>query len=67
MATVGQRFKTGETCPTRGSYIFDGYTDNTTTPAPTSEERVIQLNVNATFPPIRSSNKGAYWKLARIL
>ncbi|NVJ27217.1 MULTISPECIES: YjzC family protein [Myxococcus] len=67
MATVGQRFKTGEKCPTRGIYTFDGYTDNTTTPAPTSEERVITLDENETFPPIRSTNKGAYWKLTRVL
>ncbi|SEU19618.1 YjzC-like protein [Myxococcus fulvus] len=67
MATVGQRFKTGETCPTRGVYTFDGYTNTTTTQQPTSEERVIQLDAYETFPPIRSTNSGAYWKLSRVL
>lgn len=66
MATVGQRFKTGETCPTRGVYTFDGYT-TTTIQQPTSEERVIQLGAYETFPPIRSTNSGAYWKLSRVL
>lgn len=65
MATVGQRFKTGENCPTGGIYTFDGYTDGTTSPAPTQEERVIQLDKNETFPPIKSSKKGAYWKFTR--
>ena len=66
MAKVGDRFKTGQTCDTSGSYIFDGYTDGTTTPSPTAEERVIPLERNETFPPIRSANKACWWKLQRV-
>ena len=66
MANVGDRFKTGQTCETTGSYVFDGYTDGTTTPSPTIEERVIPLSAKETFPPIKSSKKGCSWKLQRI-
>jgi hypothetical protein len=62
---VAQRFKTGETCTTPGYYTFDGYTDGTNSPAPTSEERFIPLERNDKFPPIRSTNKGAYWLFTR--
>lgn len=66
MAKVGDRFKTGDKCDTSGSYVFDGYTDGSTHPAPTAEERVIPLSKGETFPPIKSAKKGAYWKLQRI-
>ncbi|NPC74730.1 YjzC family protein [Corallococcus exiguus] len=66
MATVGQRFKTGSKCETSGIYAFDGYSDGSTTPSPTAEERVIPLSAGETFPPIRSQNKSAWWKLQRI-
>jgi YjzC-like protein len=56
-----QRFKTGETCSETGDYRFDGYTDGTLTPSPTPEERLIPLSKGATFPPIKSSDKGCYW------
>ncbi|HMW34382.1 MAG TPA: YjzC family protein [bacterium] len=55
------RFKTGENCKTTGRYRFDGYTDGSTYPFPSAEERSIRLTVGETFPPIRSCNKGAYW------
>ncbi|HEX2735561.1 MAG TPA: YjzC family protein [Polyangiaceae bacterium] len=66
MAKVGDRFKTGATCETSGSYVFDEYTDGTKTPAPTDNERVIPLSKTETFPPIKSSGKGAWWKLQRL-
>lgn len=66
MAQIGDRFSTGQSCPTSGSYVFDGYTSGPATPAPTQEERVIPLQRGETFPPIRSSNRGAYWKLQRL-
>jgi hypothetical protein len=66
MANVGDRFKTGDRCETSGSYVFDGYTDNTPRMPPTSEERVIPLSRGETFPPIRSTRAGAWWKLQRI-
>ncbi len=65
MAKVGDRFISGSKCETSGIYNFDGYTDGTSTPSPTAEERVISLSRTETFPPIRSQNKGCYWKLSR--
>lgn len=55
-------FKTGEKAPRSGGYQFVKYTDGTTTPSPTSEERLIHLTKGEVFPPIRSSNKAAWWK-----
>lgn len=66
MAQVGELFKTGDKCSATGSYVFEKYTDGTTTPAPTQNERVIPLKQGETFPPIKSCNKGAWWKLQRI-
>ncbi len=66
MAQIGDRFKTGQTCDTTGTYDFDGYTDGTSYPAPTAEERQIKLSRYETFPPVRSSGKAAWWKLVRI-
>jgi hypothetical protein len=57
----GRRFKTGEECPEKGNYRFDGYTDDTWIPSPTFEEQVIPLSQGETFPPIRSANKGCWW------
>lgn len=68
MATVGQRFTTGQVCETSGIYTFDGYQNAPpNTPAPTSEERVIQLAKDKRFPPINSTDQGAYWKLTRTI
>jgi hypothetical protein len=55
-------YKTGDTAPYSGRYEFVRYTDGSSTPSPTSEERVIPLSKGETFPPIRSSNKGAWWR-----
>jgi hypothetical protein len=47
--------------------VFDGYYPNgETTPAPTANERVEPMQAGSTFPPIRSHNKSAYWKLQRL-
>lgn len=66
MSNIGARFETGTKCTTSGSYVFDGYTDGTNSPSPTQEERVISLKNGETFPPIKSQNKAAWWKLQRI-
>ncbi|WAS93161.1 YjzC family protein [Nannocystis punicea] len=66
MANLGDRFKTGDSCVASGSYVFDGYTSEPSTPQPTQEERVIPLERGRVFPPIRSTNRGAYWKLQRL-
>ena len=56
------RFKTGQKCVRAGSYCFDGYTDGTSTPSPTTEERVIPMDVGDVFPPIRSCEKACWWR-----
>lgn len=56
------RNKTGEKCTKTGNYDFDGYVDGTKTPAPTSEESVIPMKENETFPPVKSSERAAWWK-----
>jgi len=66
MAQVGDRFKTGDKNPISGIFIFDGYTDVKSGPAPTQEERTIPLKRGETFPPIKSTSHGAWWKLQRI-
>jgi hypothetical protein len=64
MTTAAQtRRRTGEKCDTSGRYTFDGYIDGTNYPAPHRHEQQIPLSQNETFPPIRSSGKGCYWKL----
>ena len=66
MAKIGDRFKNGEICETSGSYVFDGYVDGTTTPAPTANERVIPVSKGGHFPPVKSCEKAAWWKLQRV-
>lgn len=60
---IGTRYKTGEKSPESGRYRFDGYLDGTSSPAPRTEEMEIPLSKSETFPPIRSSGKGCWWKL----
>lgn len=55
-------YKTGQEAPYTSYYEFVYYTDDTTTPPPTSKERVIELIRGEIFPPIRSCNKGAWWR-----
>ena len=57
------RFKTGQKCVTSGTYQFDVYTDGTSTPSPTAEEKEINLTSGETFPPIKSCEKACWWKL----
>lgn len=64
-ASIAVRKKTGEICDVAGDYQFDGYTDGTSYPPPTVDERVIPMDVGDTFPPVRSSKKAAWWKLIR--
>jgi hypothetical protein len=58
---MATRYKTGDIAPYKAWYNWDGYTDGTTTPSPTADERRIPLETGEKFPPIRSCNKGAYW------
>jgi hypothetical protein len=63
LTQIGARFKTGEKCQSSGRYRFDGYLDGTNWPSPKPEEQQIPLSNSETFPPIRSSGKGCWWKL----
>ena len=63
---LGTRYKTGQTCEASGVYRFDGYLDGTSQPEPKPHEKEIPLTERETFPPIRSSQKGCYWKLIRL-
>ena len=55
-------YKTGDEAPKTGNYDWVRYTDGTRTPRPTQEEQRIRLTRGATFPPVRSANKGAWWR-----
>ncbi|GAA5528186.1 YjzC family protein [Herpetosiphon gulosus] len=55
-------YKTGQEAPKSSYYVFVSYTDGSTLPAPTKEEKEIYLTRGEVFPPIRSQNKGAIWK-----
>lgn len=55
-------YKTGDKAPVTANYQFVRYTDGTTSPSPTSNERVIPLTKGETFPPINSCDKGAWWR-----
>lgn len=57
------RQKTGESASMTGNYKFDGYVDGATSPAPTKEERVIPMKRGETLPPVKSSEKAAYWAI----
>ena len=59
------RKKTGENCDIAGDYQFDGYTDGTWSPSPTTDEKVIPLQRGETFPPVRSCDKACWRKLTR--
>ncbi|MEM9419614.1 MAG: YjzC family protein [Planctomycetota bacterium] len=65
LSTTKTRYKTGEECPRSATWQFDGYTDGTYTPAPTSEEKFIPLSKGEVFPPISSSGKACWRKFFR--
>lgn len=58
---LNDRYKTGQKSPANAYYQWDGYTDGTRSPLPTSEEMKIKLANGSVFPPINSVDKGAYW------
>ncbi|WP_228728245.1 YjzC family protein [Brevibacillus composti] len=60
---IGDRYKTGQRSPANAYYAWDGYTDGTYSPRPTAEEMKIKLERDEVFPPINSTDKGAYWKM----
>jgi hypothetical protein len=65
-AKIGDEFRTGQESPVHGVYTFARYTKGGAAPLPTIEEREIELELDENFPPIRSTNRGAVWRLAKI-
>ena len=57
-------YKTGENAPRPGRYLWVMHTDGTRSPIPAPVEQVIRLQRGDVFPPVRSVNKGSYWRSA---
>ncbi len=57
---------TGQPCTTTGNYEFDGYTDMSTLPALTDEDKCITVNAGRPFPPASLAAKSAYWKFTGV-
>jgi hypothetical protein len=58
-------YKTGEIVPTTGNYQFVKYINAPVgTPPPTSNEKIVPLKSGGKFPPINSTDQGAYWQKA---
>lgn len=55
------QYKTWQEAPKSWTYKWVKYTDWSTTPLPTKEEKEIKLTKKENFPPIRSANKWAFW------
>ncbi|MAS36994.1 MAG: YjzC family protein [Anaerolineaceae bacterium] len=55
-------YKTGSIALYTGNYEFVEYVDGTTWPAPTWNERKIPLDRGDVFPPVKSTNKAAWWR-----
>lgn len=66
MIRIGHRFMTGQLCTTTGSYEFDGYTDTSTLPALTDDDKRITVGAGKHFPPVSSHVKNAYWKFTGV-
>jgi len=61
---MNQRFKSGETCRETGTYEFDGFTDGTTNPKPTPDEREVTVTAGDKFPMPGNPKKSCYWRAA---
>ncbi len=55
-------YRTGQRVPSTGIYKWAMYSDGTSTPLPTREERSIRLLRGKRFPRIHSARKDAYWR-----
>jgi len=60
-----QNFKTGQKAPESGLYLYNGPSNGKIGCKPTSEEMIIPLSKDETFPPIKSCGSSANWKLYR--
>lgn len=67
LGIIGKEFRTGQESPVHGVYEFARYTTGGQAPEPTENEMEIELELDENFPPINSTDKGAVWRLARIL
>jgi hypothetical protein len=66
-AKVGDEYRTGQESPVHGVYTFARYTKRGAARSPTRQEMEIELELDENFPPINSTDRGAVWKLAKIL
>lgn len=64
VVAIGSEYRTGEKAPVSGWYDWVRHT----TPSscrPTTDERRIPLSKGETFPPCRSCETGAVWRLSK--
>lgn len=66
MIRIGHRFMTGQPCTTTGNYEFDGYTDASSQPLLTDDEKRVIINAGKPFPPASAEAKKAYWKFTGV-
>ncbi len=64
---IGVEYHTGEKAPVSGRYDFVRLVDPKDKGEPTEAERMIPLTKGETFPPCRSCEAGAVWRLAEVL
>jgi hypothetical protein len=62
MIRIGHRFMTGQLCTTTGSYQFDGYTDTSTQPLLSDDDKHVTVSAGKPFPHASADAKSAYWK-----
>jgi len=67
LGIIGKEFRTGQESPVHGVYEFTRYTTTGSAGKPTENEMEIELELDENFPPINSTDKGAVWRLAKIL
>ena len=60
---MDEKYRTGEKVPVSGIYSYQGPIDQRTSCEPTTEERRVPLSKGETFPPVKSCESGAKWKL----
>lgn len=62
---MASTYKTGQEAPVDGIYGFVRHTKPVPRCNPTAEEERIPLEAGERFPPHKSCEKGAYWKLLK--
>lgn len=63
VTSMASTYRTGEDAPVDGIYQFVEHIEDVPHCNPTPEEERIPLDAGETFPPHRSCEKGAVWKL----